>query len=87
MVEINESVLAVIAMEKSDTNWVPLLLISIVLLFFGGFSFTPTTWLNTLTFGLLILGVITLTLACCEFGKRSEPTKDSETSLDLDDED
>lgn len=69
MVEINESVLAVIPMEKSDTDWVPLLIISLILLFFGGFNTTPPSLLNYLSYGFLAGGVITLILAALVFGR------------------
>ena len=48
MNEINEPVLAVIALEKLETDRVPLLLISIVLLLFAGFSTSVPTLLNFL---------------------------------------
>ena len=63
MVDIHESVLAVIPLEKSDTDWVPLLLVSIVLLLFAGFNTTPPSLLNYLTYDFLRGGVITLILA------------------------
>lgn len=59
-------------MEKSDTDWVPLLLISIVLLFFAGFNTTPPSLLNYLTHAFLLSGVITLIFAAHAFLRRNK---------------
>lgn len=61
-----------IALEKSDTDWVPLLVISLVLLFFAGFSTTPPSLLNYLTYAFLPGGVITLIFAAHAFLRRNE---------------
>ncbi len=61
-------------MEKSDTRWVPLVVIGFILLVLAGFDYNMTgftTWPDYLDFGFLVGGVISLILAY-EFRRRNK---------------
>jgi len=61
-----------VAMEKSDTDWVRFTIVGLVLIILAGFSSGVPTWWDYLDYGFLIGGVIALILAAFEFRRRNK---------------
>ena len=60
-------------MEKSETDWVPFLVITgIVFLFVAGFYTGVPTWLDHLDYVFIVGGVVALILAAIELRKRNK---------------
>ena len=58
--------------DIQEAKWRPLAIIGVVLILLGGFNTTVPTWLNYLSFGFFVGGVITLILAALEFRRRNK---------------